>query len=726
MDTKGLKIRLKISRNKMKTLQNGIKNYRGKFLDLVELIDEFLTEAEIIQLVDWEYFKNLDEFQKLMLFHKIKQEENKMNLLQNSNFIEGISSGILIELIVKLDDSMKIRLMNQPDFSEKYKLKSYQIETLIDSLQEENKQKILLNKKLILNNFGLKGQSIERIIIGFEKDETKLNLLDYYQKEIKNKLYVLNELSDESKKKILLEGQYELNNSQIVFLLESLSVKSFIDFFQKNKEFLQENRLKIYRVTEIYTKEKQLEFVSKLEQTELNQNEKRLVLATLNPKTKESIDTTKFSEEDVSALKKKTGIANRIEVDLNQNLEQYRGFDEILFTKSPIFMTEKERERFYQLCKICPNIEIRDELGIGKSTCEEYLFGEMWIQKLIEVIDDQWADLQKIAFVDFMIGQRISYDPCFETEVYDEEDVKALWKIISTGIRVCNGIAPVEKYILNKVGIQAEAMHGVRHGFLKLKGIQWVDEKGELKKGDTFLDPTWNLGAHRFRYKPECFCRSYEEIRKQDIDFDGIDQKCHQIDSELTENTIDLDDTTLRKIFASLGICKKDGSFPILDFIELSDDVDKMNFPEDKIIQAKLNAFAIYYPNFATDLNGSTKVLTSFSLDSQKQNFKKCVVNRVYEKTDKMKRPVLYVYVKLPNAGKKFYIARTSDKKFTEISQKEFEEKFSCYQKDLEKQDGQKPWEEENEKLEDYIKNLQKQAENLETKKEPLVENGGR
>ena len=64
--------------------------------------------------------------------------------------------------------------------------------------------------------------------------------------------------------------------------------------------------------------------------------------------------------------------------------------------------------------------------------------------------------------------------------------------------------------------------------------------------------------------------------------------------------------------------------------------------------------------------------------------FNKCVVNRVYNRTDKEKRPILFVYIDSNELGQKFYFAN-NDGEFLELPQEEFIEKFECYEKDLEK-----------------------------------------
>ena len=110
------------------------------------------------------------------------------------------------------------------------------------------------------------------------------------------------------------------------------------------------------------------------------------------------------------------------------------------------------------------------------------------------------------------------------------------------------------------------------------------------------------------------------------------------------------------------------------------------------------------------------RIISDRLLDAKYIRFKKCIVKRVYERKDKQKRPVLYVYIDLGELGKKFYYADKVDRKFIELSQENFIQRFECYKKDLKKQKGLRPWETEN---------IEKENINLETSSGTMVEKKG-
>ena len=280
---------------------------------------------------------------------------------------------------------------------------------------------------------------------------------------------------------------------------------------------------------------------------------------------------------------------------------------------------------------------------------------------------------------------------------------RALWKIINSGYGICNGIAQIEKYIFNKIGISSDIISSGQHTFLKLNNIEVPVENGEIITGDTILDPTWNLAAHRYGDMPRNFCRSYEEIRKHDIDNDGKDHKCHENDEELSNVTLNLEEKRLRQIFTSVGIANENGEFPIKDLEEKSRILDELKLPEEESIKKQFTLLSEYYPDFAMCHNSTEDVLQGVLLNNKNLQFNRCVVNRVYEREDKERRPVLYVYVDFPKSGKKFYFVNKETMQFVELPQKEFESKFECYDLDLEQDNGVRPWEmlEKEEKMKD-------------------------
>ena len=73
-----------------------------------------------------------------------------------------------------------------------------------------------------------------------------------------------------------------------------------------------------------------------------------------------------------------------------------------------------------------------------------------------------------------------------------------------------------------------------------------------------------------------------------------------------------------------------------------------------------------------------------------------CVVNRVFEKGDADKKPVLYVHVDIPEEGRIFYYVDKDKGEFVQLPEEEFTQRFECYSMDLQRANGHRPWKTES------------------------------
>ena len=411
-----------------------------------------------------------------------------------------------------------------------------------------------------------------------------------------------------------------------------------------------------------------------------------------------------FTKEYKTAIDLQTTRYGQVIVDLERDLEDYRGLDNCLRV-NPEEFTESQRTKFIKLCDICPEMEVGSTLDKEiefTSSASEYKEAEEWISNLLNSLKPEYSKAQKIAIIDNAIGKKISYSPDYDTEVFNTSSCRALWKIISSGYGVCNGIARVEEYILSRIEIESEVIGSKNHAFLKIKDIEVSLSNGEIVRGTTILDPTWNLAMHRFGGRPDNFFISYEEARKHDIGIDGKDYECHKNDEKLQDATLNLDDKSLRQLFASVELADSEGQFPLKDLVQKSQllDIVYANEPS-KNIDKQFQLLSITYPEFAKCQNSTMSIIKSVLLNNDHLSFDKCVVNRVYDRKDKDKTPFMFVYIASNEIGKKFYYANKVEGKFEELPQEEFIERFECYKEDLEKSNGIRPWESDEQEKED-------------------------
>lgn len=703
MDREEFRQLLKETDDKLSILGNVeiLRQCKMNLGELYDLIKIFLTDREISKLLEYKHFQKWPSYKRKELILMISDSEILLKMLQDEEKMEGFKSWDLESFIEKLNDSDKEKLLDTPGWFESHGFLPYEVSKIIAEMEDSIKYNIVSNPDLICNMLQLDNIDISDIIVTLKKEEDKDKLLDTYQLEEVLQDKIVATYSDEGKEKFLSDTQ--LRKYRKISILKSFNIDNLIKYINNPETDLSD--LGIYEIIIELNESRQEEFISKLDTVNLTEDEKREIFVTLKPETKEKIDISQLKPSFVNALNMKTTKYGEIILDLFADVQQYRGLDRLL-SVNPTRLYGQEKAKFMQLCAICPKMTVLstmdskndgEELAIEKSSsASEYLDAEKWIEKVMYKLKPEYTDAQKIAIIDNEIGQKISYSPDFETEVFDSNDCRALYKIISSGYGVCNGIARVEQYLIERAGldIDCEIVSGSRHAFIKLNNMEFELSNGERVIGTTILDPTWNLTDHRFNGRPTNFCMSYEEARKNDVDDEGKDHNCHKNDEKLHDATFNLDDASLRKLFKSVGLTDKDGNFPIKYLIDKSSELHQ-RYKNDplKNLEEQFLLLKKVCPEFASCQNSTMSILYDLILDNEFLKYDKCEVNRVYNKSDKDKRPITFVYINFEELGEKFYYADKEKGEFIYISKEEFLEQFECYKADLEKSNGIRPWE---------------------------------
>lgn len=703
MDREEFRQLLKETDDKLSILGNVeiLRQCKMNLGELYDLIKIFLTDREISKLLEYKHFQKWPSYKRKELILMISDSEILLKMLQDEEKMEGFKSWDLESFIEKLNDSDKEKILNTPGWFESHGFLPYEVSKIIAEMEDSIKYNIVSNPDLICNMLQLDNIDISDIIVTLKKEEDKDKLLDIYQLEEVLQDKIVATYSDEGKEKFLSDTQ--LGKYRKILILKSFNIDNLIKYINNPETDLSD--LGIYEIIMELEESHQEEFISKLDTVNLTEDEKREIFVTLKPETKEKIDISQLKPSFVNALNMKTTeYGGKIILDLFADVQQYRGLDRLL-SVNPTRLYGQEKAKFMQLCAICPemtalsSLDSKDDEKVTtewSSSASEYLDAEKWIEKVMYKLKPEYTDAQKIAIIDNEIGQKISYSPDFETEVFDSNDCRALYKIISSGYGVCNGIARVEQYLIERAGldIECEIVSSGRHAFIKLNNMEFELSNGERVVGTTILDPTWNLTDHRFNCRPNNFCVSYEEARKNDVDDEGKDHNCHKNDEKLHDATFNLDDASLRKLFKSVGLTDKDGNFPIKYLIDKSSELNQRyknnplkNLEEQFLLLKKV------CPEFASCQNSTMSILYDLILDNEFLKYDKCEVNRVYNKSDKDKRPITFVYINFEELGEKFYYADKEKGEFIYISKEEFLEQFECYKADLEKSNGIRPWE---------------------------------
>ena len=340
---------------------------------------------------------------------------------------------------------------------------------------------------------------------------------------------------------------------------------------------------------------------------------------------------------------------------------------------------------------------------MGEATKEEFLIGEEKIDKIINQIDTKWSEKEKLAFVNYKIGELLSYSPNFnfsqKAQSQEIEDTRNIWKSIVNGRSVCNGISEATVYILSKIGIEAKVLASKTHNFVM----------AELEEGNIILDPTWDLIYTLYEGKPAHFGKTYEQLRKED----GPLRDSHKLEN-VPENVIEIEDSELRQIHRNIGIAKEDGSFkcPVLKDLGI---INKSFNTDKEKIENFLEMFANKYNDQAKHLSETRSMLEicmqqfgfETNINKDKSNKDKIVTTKfVYKNNDsKCDKPYLILHFSSSELKDNIKILNLEEKKVENLEIKEFEKQYM-----LHNQDTSRPfW---KEYIKDEIQNREKNNEN--------------
>ena len=643
----------------------------------VELVCEFLSDAEKVAFIN-SGVEDKEMFQYVLM--NIQDEEKKATcIMQNKEQFSSLEEKAKVRILSKIKGKSILQFLQNPSFFKDNDIDAYAISHILKGVEEEVKKVFLSQHSKEVVELGLSLGQVESHIENIEDDEFKQKIAGLYP--FSNYLLgrIVASCSPSKKVQLILENPFQFNHRQICQTLARFSPEEVIDFLRTHQDFIEENHIKPYEISSKMPFEMQYAVLGGLLEMVTDENEKRKILATLTPEVKDRIvdETIEPPELKKSLFVQFNG--SYVVVDWEDDLQKYRGLDDLI----TIFgqdITIKQAERLYS---VCPNTKVTSKtLPIGKnSTLQEFIEGEKWISSVVAGVDSNWNDIEKIAYVDRCIGKKIGFYPAEETEIENAEDVRSLWKIIANGYGLCNGIADVAQNILERVGIHAEMASSEVHAFLKLCDVEIENESGEVVRGDTLYDPTWNLSRNQFDGRPDNLCVSYETIRKHDMTSSGHDRKSHE-NHTLEDITLEIGQEALTKAYRTIGVVtREDGKFPVADANEaIQKKIDSVLLPMDKV-KVGLKTLESLYPNFAHFQRETTAFLNHNILPFV--NLEKAVVDRVYAREDQEKKPVLFLYARDGNNEKQFFYVDESIGRFVNVSQEEFEQRFECYEKDL-------------------------------------------
>lgn len=429
---------------------------------------------------EWDKILNYAQTEsELIKLFKYLSDEEKMQVIYKPYFKEQMNIRLRFKIIEELSEQNQMKFIKEEDISG---FSVYRVEDLISRFSDNLKVEIIESKKL-QEKLGSNPLYITNLITTMKNDEMKFDYMKKLDLEKYQKLKIINSLSFEKRKSILENGEITEFKDNYQSIIGSFSVDELIEFMKSDNEFLKSNNINLKTIRNNLSKEKKIEIAERIDEFSIDESEKRVFIALLDNKIKETIDASKIKPEYRSLLNLKLHESfynlhsyGRIALNLDMDINDYRGLDEDIYVnvfellENGTFDIDKIKE----LCRVCPKISISDNIHFRNSNVDEFLEAEEWFSSVLGSINPEWTDAQKLAHIDYSIGKKISYSPEWDSEAEERHEVRGLSSVINSGYGVCNGIAQVEEYLLKRAGFECEIVQTDSHTYIKVNRSRYT------------------------------------------------------------------------------------------------------------------------------------------------------------------------------------------------------------------------------------------------------------
>ena len=293
-------------------------------------------------------------------------------------------------------------------------------------------------------------------------------------------------------------------------------------------------------------------------------------------------------------------------------------------------------------------------------------------------MNSEWTIIQKLAWVHYKMGELISYVPNFNFIGKDKNspitnNSRNIWKSISDGKSVCNGITFIQRNILSRLGIETKPLSSKTHSFLLTK----IDE------GNIITDATWDLSNTLYKARPQYFGLTYEELRKRE---EIMYSDAHKLENP-PQNVVNISEQELREIYYSIGLTNEDRTFPF----PFLDEVQKINEKEYSTLTHKIDDF---FTMFAKKFSGEaghlseTRSLLEVSINELGIPKDQIKTKFVYSKDDgRSENPYLILHINYEDLKDKIRLLNidADETTFKNINVEEFDNQYRLHHLDTTK-----------------------------------------
>lgn len=309
---------------------------------------------------------------------------------------------------------------------------------------------------------------------------------------------------------------------------------------------------------------------------------------------------------------------------------------------------------------------------VGSATKDEFLKGEEIIKQLISEINPEWSTKQKAAFVHYKMGQLVSYLP--DVKVSGEYvptkitgGARNIWKALSEGKSVCNGVTYIQQNILARLGIKTRELSSGSHSFMLV----------ETDEGNIISDATWDLTNTLYGAMPTHFGVTYEDLRKRE---QGL-SNAHKLE-ETPENIVGIEEEELREIFHSIGFTDENRSFKFPLYYKFKGLEEKHFENQQEKITAFLEIITKDFPKEATHLQETRSIIESFieEIGVAKENI---TTRYVYDRDDEeCKNPHLILHIDDEEMKNKVKFLNIDKMSFDDIEIEELDKQYKKHDLD--------------------------------------------
>lgn len=243
---------------------------------LFSLIDNFLSDSQKVVLLNFEHFRNLNSQIRANIAMSISDSNLRLQLLLTPNGpLSDFKNYQITDLVESLDDSCKLELLKNPSSVQNLELNKHSIVSIANSMSDDNKFSLLDNIDYVKEELKLDEYSISKILSSIDDEKSKLSLLNSIEMDSYYKANILLTLSDTSKASVLLNNVYGLKPYELSQVLGSMDTDFLIDYFNKCPDFLAKNKLSFQSVVKNLSPKKQVSFVSKINEINLEERRKK-------------------------------------------------------------------------------------------------------------------------------------------------------------------------------------------------------------------------------------------------------------------------------------------------------------------------------------------------------------------------------------------------------------------------------------------------------------------